>query len=142
MLNKLHILFFLCVASMTFSQQSSLTMDDFIGDWSMEKSNEHFPDIYLNKLESKKGYNGYGVSFFIGEYTGKRRLQPFKISLPKRRCGNDNRRYFSNDFRNQDIWKYDPNTQLLIVIDYKNSREKKFKVSKVSPVELILNRVE
>ncbi|WP_299897323.1 hypothetical protein [uncultured Aquimarina sp.] len=108
----------------------------------MKKSNEHFPDIYLNKLNNITNYKGHGVSFFIGKYTGKRRIKIFTSKNLPRRCGNYNRPYFSNDFRNQDVWKYDSDTQLLIVFDYKTDQEKKFKVNKISSEELILNRIE
>ncbi|MGY3793036.1 hypothetical protein [Aquimarina sp. 433] len=142
MLKKLFIVLFLYISNSALAQQNPITTNDFLGDWSMKKSNEHFPDIYLNKLNKIINYKGHGVSFFIGKYTGKRRIKIFTSKNLPRRCGNDNRLYFSNDFRNQDVWKYDSDTQLLIVFDYKTDQEKKFKVNKISSEELILNRIE
>ncbi|MFD2562089.1 hypothetical protein [Aquimarina rubra] len=142
MLTKLTFFFLMLSNFIVFSQEKQLDVNDFLGDWSIKKTNEHFPEIYLTRLDSKNGYKGYGVNFFIGKYTGKRRVQPFKKELKRRRCGNDNSYYFYNDFGYHDIWEYDPGAQILQVFNSKNNQEKKFEVNKISAAELILTRIK
>ncbi|WP_299242320.1 hypothetical protein [uncultured Aquimarina sp.] len=142
MLKKFVVSFLICITTAASAQENSLTVNDLLGDWRMDKSNEHFPEIYLTKLESKENYSGYGVRFFIGKYTGKRRLEIFKPRPPRRKCGNDDSYYFYNDFGHQDIWNYNPNDQVLKVFDSKNNKEKQFEINIISSTELVLTQIK
>ncbi len=145
-----NILFFIFLISNTFlfSQNSILLQEDLYGKWVVKNDLRDPSRVYLIKLSSIRNYEGGGLNFLVGKYTGKLKIHLFNNKIPKRRiikCGTGIKSpvhsYNMPHKFSETTWKYDTENKILHVEDPRFLEGRQFRVEKESINKIVLVKI-
>ncbi len=145
MKTNIFIVLLLLYSALIYSQSDTLTETEIFGKWVVAPDYPSTEKVYLIDPEVCINPNKIGVEFFLGEYTGKKKIRYFEKrvdNVPQRRCSNY-KPY--NPARiigaQQAIWQYNSATGILEIIHPRFLKSTFFKIEKQSSSKLLLTRI-